>query len=121
MWPFSTTSGCSGHHYGTYKKQWHGATLNRVGPTIRSGIDNRMVIVEPQEYACCQHDGCSETTTRSSRTDYAIPLDCLSTINESERLEFMHEAAELYDELDDSEDINDYRLRLLDLMESDDE
>jgi hypothetical protein len=48
---------------------------------------------------------------------YHTPASSLSTQEEKEKLEYIGEAIDLYESLDDNEDINDYRMKLTEIME----
>lgn len=107
---------CAGHDWEeTAVEDWSDTTVDRQGK-IASFKVPRCVNITVGRYKRCKRDGCHERKRCGTRT-YHTPESSLSTQDEKEKLQYIEEAIELYESLDDDEDINDYRMKLTEIME----
>jgi hypothetical protein len=119
MWPFDALFNrpeCAGHDWEeTAIEDWSDATVDRQRK-ISSFKVPQCINITVGRYKRCKRDGCDERKRCGTRT-YHTPEISLSTQDEKEKLQYIEEAIELYEGLDDDEDINSYRMKLTDILE----
>lgn len=106
---------CHGHDYGEWTQNWGSNSIRfRTSPDVY-GV-REVLKIQPAKTKRCQREGCNES--KEARADWhMIPINCISEPRELKKARFLEEAAKMYDNIDGEGDLNEYRLRLVEMME----